>query len=93
MDTENTDKTGDESTPEIKGTQDEIWQLYLQKCCEVGQIEHALEQLEAQKRQIEKNLEVTKRAVKSAAHKHNQLKSGANTKMELVKNKDIKVVQ
>jgi len=51
-----------------------IWQEYLQKCCEVGQLDHALSQLESQKLQIEKNLEVTKRAVKSLANKHKENK-------------------
>jgi len=50
-----------------------LWQEYLQKCCEVGQIMHTLEQLESQKREFEKNLEVTQRAVKSVANKHREL--------------------
>lgn len=49
-----------------------IWQEYLQKCCEVGQLFHAVDQLESQKAQIEKNLEVTQRAVKSLAAKHRE---------------------
>ena len=52
--------------PELK----ELYQSYLQKCCEVGQIEFQLSQLESQKRQMEKTLEVTQRAVRSVAHKH-----------------------
>lgn len=49
------------------------WQEFLQKCCEVGQLVNALDQLDGQKREIEKNLEVTQRAVKSAANKHKEL--------------------
>lgn len=49
-----------------------IWQEYLQKCCEVGQLFHAIDQLDSQKFQIEKNLEVTQRAVKSLANKHKE---------------------
>lgn len=50
-----------------------LWQEYLQKCCEVGQLDHQLDMIESQKSQIEKNLEVTKRAAKSAAAKHREL--------------------
>lgn len=53
---------------------DKIWQEYLQKCCEVGQIMHTLEQIDSQKRQFEKNLDVTQRAVTSAANKHKELR-------------------
>jgi hypothetical protein len=49
-----------------------LWQEYLQKCCEVGQLDHALAQIESQKLQIEKNLEVTQRQVKSLAEKHKE---------------------
>lgn len=52
-----------------------IWQEYLQKCCEVGQLLHAIDQLDSQKVQIEKNIEITQRAVKSLAAKHAQNKA------------------
>lgn len=51
-----------------------IWQEYLQKCCEVGQLDHAVEQIESQRRQIEKNLETAKASVKSLANKHREEK-------------------
>lgn len=60
-------------TPIETSELNKLWQTYLQKCCEVGQLEHSLEQLEGQKREIEKRLEVTKRQVKSTAHKHKEL--------------------
>jgi len=50
-----------------------LWQEYLQKCCEVGQLLHALEQLDGQRNDLEKNVEVTQRAVKSLAAKHREL--------------------
>jgi predicted nuclease with TOPRIM domain len=49
---------------------DKLWQEYLQKCCEVGQLRDALKQLDSQKNQIEKNIEVTERAVSSVREKH-----------------------
>lgn len=52
---------------------EKLWQDYLQKCCEVGQIEFQLHQLDSQKTQIEKNLEETKRKVRSVAQKHREL--------------------
>jgi hypothetical protein len=59
-----------EAKPVEQTEAQKIWQEYLQKCCEVGQLFHAVDQLESQKAQIEKNLEVTQRAVKSLAQKH-----------------------
>lgn len=56
-----------------------LWQEYLQRCCEVGQLMHTLEQLDSQKREFEKNLEVTQRAVKSAAAKHRELQQKTMT--------------
>lgn len=57
-----------------KSEADKIWNEYLQKCCEVGQLLHALDGLDSQRRQIEKSVEVTQKAVKSlsAKHKENQ---------------------
>lgn len=49
-----------------------LWQEYLQKCCEVGQLDHSLDQLESQRLQIEKMLDVTKRAAKSVSEKHKE---------------------
>lgn len=50
-----------------------LWQEYLQKACEVGQLDKHLEDLDSRKKELEKQLEVTKRARNSAAHKHDQL--------------------
>lgn len=55
-----------ESKEEFNESQ-KLWQEYLQRCCEVGQIRHQLDQLDTQKREIEKNLEITERKVKSTA--------------------------
>lgn len=52
-----------------------LWQEYLQKCCEVGQILHTIDQIDSQKRQFEKNLEVTQRDIKSLAARHKELKT------------------
>lgn len=60
------------ATPATLTEAQKIWQEYLQKCCEVGQLMHSLDQIESQKAQIEKNLEVTQRAVKSLAAKHRE---------------------
>lgn len=63
-----------QSTTEAEKELNVLWQEYLQKCCEVGQLEHTLEQIESQKTDFEQKLCVTKRAVKSAAAKHKLLK-------------------
>lgn len=55
--------------PRIK----EVWQDYLQKCCEVGQIDFQLAQIDSQKRQMEKNLDVAKRMARNAAKKHREI--------------------
>jgi len=62
-----------------------IWQEYLQKCCEVGQLDHALAQLASQQADIEKNLDVTKRAVKSLAHKHKEHQQSLAQKVQMPK--------
>lgn len=57
----------------VEATEDQkLWQDYLQKCCEVGQIGDQLEQLDGQRREMEKSLETTQRAVKSARQKHKE---------------------
>jgi hypothetical protein len=48
----------------------QVWQSYLQKCCEHGQLLNALDQLDSQKREIEKKVELTAREVRSLSHKH-----------------------
>lgn len=67
--------------PEDKELQT-IYQDYLQKCCEVGQIRYNLDQLHSQQLELEKKLEVTERAVKSAAHKHQELQKAKFQKLK-----------
>lgn len=71
-------------TTEVAEAQ-KIWQEYLQKCCEVGQLDHALAQLDGQKRDIEKNLEVTKQKVKGLAHKHKECQQSLAQKVQMPK--------
>lgn len=52
-----------------------LWQEYLQKCCEWGQLNHAMKTLESQQREVEKKVELAERDVKSAAHKHREFTS------------------
>jgi uncharacterized membrane-anchored protein YhcB (DUF1043 family) len=67
-----------------------LWQEYLQKCCEVGQIRHQLDQLDSQKREIEKNLDVTERSVKSVAQKHRDLQKALASKVQMPKAEETK---
>lgn len=60
----------------------ELYQLYLQKCCEVGQIEHQLEMLDSQRLEIEKNLDTTKRAARNAAKEHRELNQAKFSKLK-----------
>ena len=62
-----------------------LWQEYLQKCCEVGQLRHQLDQLSSQKLEIEKNLDVTERKVRSTAQKHNDIKKELAAKVQMPK--------
>lgn len=62
--TEPTPTNGVEATDSNKTYQD-----YLQSCCVVGQLFHAIEELDSQKRDLEKKLEVEQRRSKSLAHK------------------------
>lgn len=59
--------------PEVQ----KVWQEFLQKCCESGQISFQLTQLDSQKAVLEKQLDVTNRAIKSAAAKHRELQAAA----------------
>lgn len=68
-------------TPEDQELQ-KIYQEYLQKCCEVGQIMYNLDQLDGQRVELEKKLEVTERAARSAAHKHRDLQSAKFSKLK-----------
>jgi uncharacterized membrane-anchored protein YhcB (DUF1043 family) len=60
-----------------------LWQDYLQKCCEVGQIRHQLDQLDSQRKEIEKNLDVTERKVKSVAQQHRDLQKSLAAKVQM----------
>ena len=62
-----------------------LWQDYLQRCCEVGQIRHQLDQLDSQRKEIEKNLEVTERKVKSTAQQHRDLQKALAAKVQMPK--------
>ncbi len=59
-----------------------LYQEYLQKCCEVGQIQHQLHMLEGQKVEIEKNLEVTERSVRKIAKEHRDLQQAKFSKLK-----------
>lgn len=72
-----------EATPLDPAT--ETWQVYLQKCCEVGQLDHALDQLDRQRAEIEKKIDITKRQAKDAALKHNEIKKELAAKVQLPK--------
>ena len=62
---------------------DKLWQEYLQKCCEVGQIRFQLEQLESQRLQIEKQLDVTEQQVRKVATKHRELQKANMEKLKI----------
>lgn len=59
-----------------------LYQEYLQKCCEVGQLRYNLDQLDSQKREMEKNLEVTERGVRNSAQKHRELQKQHFSKLK-----------
>lgn len=67
--------------PEDKELQ-KLYQDYLQKCCEVGQIEYQLEQLNSQRLEIEKNLDVTQRQRNKAANDHRDLQKVKYSKLK-----------
>ena len=60
-----------------------LWQEFLQKCCEAGQIRFQLDQLDGQKRDMEKTLETTERLAKSAAFKHRDLQKALAAKVQM----------
>lgn len=59
-----------------------IYQEFLQKCCEVGQIRYNLDQLNSQRLELEKTLELAERAAKSAANKHRELQKVKFSKLK-----------
>lgn len=73
-----------QTAPEDKEL-NEMYQTYMQKCCEVGQIEYNLRQLDGQRRDLEKQLEVTQKAVDSASAKHRELQKQKYAKMQPTK--------
>lgn len=84
-------------TPKTNGAAPEdaelqkLYQEYLQKCCEVGQIQYQLDQLDGQKREIEKQLEVTQRARNKAANSHRDLQKAKFSKLKAVPNEEAKL--
>jgi septal ring factor EnvC (AmiA/AmiB activator) len=62
-----------------------LWQDYLQRCCEVGQIRHQLDQLDSQRKEIEKNLDITERKVRSTAQQHRDLQKALAAKVQMPK--------
>jgi uncharacterized protein YutD len=73
---------------ESKSEMDEaqkLWQDYLQRCCEYGQLTYTLEQLDGQKREIEKNAEVALRGAKAAAARHKDLQKVMASKVQMPK--------
>lgn len=62
-----------------------VWQEYLQKCCEYGQIQHALDQLESQRKEMEKKLDMTLSQAKKAAIQHRELQKAMADKIQLPK--------
>lgn len=51
---------------------DKLWAEFANECFKVGQIEYSIETAASHIADLEKQLEVRKRAVKSAAHKHDE---------------------
>lgn len=72
-------------TPTPVDKAQEVWQIYLQKCCEVGQLDHALDSLDSQRAEIEKKIDITKRQAKDAALKHNEIKKELASKVQMPK--------
>lgn len=62
----------------------ELYQLYLQKCCEVGQLRYNLDQLNSQRLEMEKTLEVTERETRKAAQDHRELQKAKFKKLKPV---------
>lgn len=64
-------------------TEQKIFQEYLQKCCEAGQIQDQLDQLDSQRREMEKKLEITQKEVKSVRNKHKEAQMEKYSKMKV----------
>lgn len=78
----------EEAKTESKGEMEEakkLWQEYLQKCCEDGQLTHQLEQLDSQRKEIEKNQDITRRLARSIAKKHRDLQKVMAAKVQMPK--------
>lgn len=60
---------------------DKVYQEFLQKCCEAGQLRYQITQIDGQKSDMEKQLEVTERSVKSSASKHRELQKAKFQKL------------
>lgn len=60
------------------------WQEFLNLCCQEGQIQDALEQLDSQVKEIEKQLDVTQQARKKARNKHKEMQQAQRAKVQAV---------
>lgn len=80
-------------TPTEDADLQKVYQEYLQKCCEVGQITYNLDQLSSQQRELEKNLEITERAVKNSATKHRELQKAKFSKLKPVEEPKIQLTE
>lgn len=67
-----------------------LYQEYLQRCCEVGQLRHQLDQLDSQKKEIEKNLDITERKVRSISQQHRDVQKVLATKVQMPKQEESK---
>jgi hypothetical protein len=77
-------------TPTPMDKAQETWQTYLQKCCEYGQLQHAIHQLDSQRLEIEKKIDITMRQANDAALKHHQIKKDLADKVQLPKTEETK---
>lgn len=62
-----------------------LYQEYLQKSCEVGQIEYQLDQLDQQRLQLEKQRDVSRRGRNKAANEHRELQKDRMKGLKVVK--------
>ncbi len=64
---------------------DQLWNEYLIKCCEVGQMLYQLETFDSQRLELEKKLEVTEKARNKAARDHDEYLKKNAPKMNITK--------
>lgn len=63
-----------------------LWQEYLQKCCEVGQLDHHLHNIESTRLDLEKKREVAQTASRKLARQHDEMKAIEDQKAAEAKN-------